>query len=406
MSVVHSDASPVRSRRSLFNGFQLTSVFQPIFGLSHRRAVGYEALLRATDNRQLPVSPLALFDSLSADRTATLELDDTCQALHVHNFAHIAPSNRWLFLNIDPTTIAERRYMDGRLHDALNEMGLPPSMLVIEILEAGIDDESLLQEAVAYFRGIGALVALDDFGSGHSNFDRIWRLAPDIVKLDRSLIVEAGQHRSGRLHRILPNLVALIHEAGALVLAEGVETEEQALIAMDADVDFVQGFYFAEPSARIDRTPLIATTALESLTSRFVETAQVEDRRERQALAPYVDVFRAVADAIARGEPLARTCQSLLRLPRTARCYLLNENGDELVHFSNAPAERSDAGPIANTSGGTWFRRHYFRDAISDPRRHKISRPYLSGTGTNMCITLSIAYPADPQRVFCCDIHC
>jgi len=408
MSVVISKNGVIGESQAVFNDFGLKSVFQPIFSLSHRRPVGYEALIRAADTRGETISPLELFSGIGQNSSLLLDLDDVCQTLHVRNFAEYAPTERWLFLNIDPTTIVEKSYLDGRLARTLEDAGMASNLLVIEILEAAICDEKLLLEAVEYFRSIGAQVALDDFGRGHSNFDRIWRLAPDIVKLDRSLVAEAEQHRAGRLRQILPNLVSLIHEAGALVLAEGIETETQALIAMDADVDFVQGFYFAYPTPLSACETSAAVDMLESVTSRFAETATVEDRERRQALAPYVDVFRAVADAVANGDPLHKTCESLLRLPRTARCYLLNEWGDELVHFSgeSKQAWRSrQAGPIADTTGGTWFRRHYFRDAMSDPRRHKISRPYLSSTGTDMCITLSIAYDDVPRRVLCCDIY-
>jgi len=369
--------------------------------------VGYEALLRAVDDKRQPVSPLELFARVDNDTAALLRLDRLCQSLHVRNFSDAAPGNRWLFLNLDPATITSRSYYDGRLTDALAHYGLSASLLVIEILEKEID-ESLLREAVEYFRSIGALVALDDFGSGHSNFDRIWRLAPDIVKLDRTLIVEAEQHGNSRLRQVLPNLVSLMHEAGALVLAEGIETDTQALIAIDADVDFVQGFHFARPDATIDCDTHTSHPRLESITSRFAERARAEDSISRQTIAPYVDVFRAVADVVIKGASLADSCISLLAMERTQRCYLLNEWGEELVHFTALIQERSESvqsGPIADTSGGTWFRRHYFRDAMSDPRRHKISRPYLSCTGTDMVITLSIAYDDVPRRVFCCDIR-
>ncbi|GAB3684881.1 EAL domain-containing protein [Salinisphaera aquimarina] len=408
MTIAESTRPVHASIRAPFADYALHSVFQPVFSLSHRRTVGFEALIRATDAADTPVSPLELFAAADSHQRV-LELDQTCQALHVRNFTMQTPERRWLFLNLDPNTITQRSYRKGLLADALAEAALEPHLLVIEILESSICDESLLMEAVTYFRDMGALVALDDFGAGHSNFDRIWRVAPDIIKLDRSLIVEAEQHRTGHLRQVLPNLVALMHEAGSLVLAEGIETEAQALLAINADVDFVQGFYFGYPVETIDRHPKQATRCLESLTTRFAEAALADDNASRRELAPYVDVFRAVADAIENGAPIQQTCESLLKLPRTARCYLLNEWGEEVVHFrgNEAAATRvRQTGPISDTSGGTWFRRKYFRAAMSDPRRHKISRPYQSSAGTDMCITLSIAFGNASPRVFCCDIHC
>ena len=58
-------------------------------------------------------------------------------------------------------------------------------------METSAYDEENLARCVQYFRDLGCLVAIDDFGAGESNFERIWRLKPDIVKLDRSMVVEA-----------------------------------------------------------------------------------------------------------------------------------------------------------------------------------------------------------------------
>jgi EAL domain-containing protein (putative c-di-GMP-specific phosphodiesterase class I) len=94
-----------------------------------------------------------------------------------------------------------------------------------------------LKRFISHFRQLGCLIAIDDFGAGHSNFDRIWDLQPDIVKIDRRLIQDAGHSR--RVERILTGIVSLLHEAGSLVVVEGVETEDEALVAIAANADMV-----------------------------------------------------------------------------------------------------------------------------------------------------------------------
>ena len=399
----------VAPHTATFGAYRLHSVFQTIFSLSHRRAVGFEALVRPQLGAKIPVSPAGLF-GWASDHGELRALDAACQRLHVRNFAAIAPPARWLFLNVDAQTITSRGFDDGLLAGILEQASLGPHRLVIEILEGRIRDEGLLLEAVDYFRSLGALVALDDFGTGHSNFDRVWRLAPDIIKLDGSLMAQAEAHHSDRLRRILPNLVALMHEAGSFVLAEGVETHDQGLIALDADIDFVQGFHFGYPTGAINAEETAETTAaLAALTQNFAETASQEQQASRQSLAPHLDVFRAVAEAIEQGTGFDDAVASLLALPRTARVYLLNEWGEEIGHYRgvedrDARARRFD--PVADTSGGTWFRRGYFRSAVNEPRRVQISRPYRSSTGTALCVTLSVCSPDTPHRVFCCDVMC
>lgn len=390
-----------------FDTYQLHSAFQPIYSLSHRKAIGFEALVRPQFGPDNPVSPAALFD-WAARHDRMRALDEACQRLHIRNFAALAPSDRWLFLNIGAQSITDRSFEDGSLANALATAKLPPQQLVIEILEGVIGDEGLLADAVAYFRSLGVLIALDDFGAGHSNFSRIWRLAPDIIKIDRQLLVEAERQRSKRLQRMLTNLVSLMHEAGSLVLAEGIETREQGLIALDSDIDFVQGFYFARPTTgALAGDDPEAAQRLEALNGAFAESACERHRLDRQRLAPYLDIFCAVVDAIEHGKPMNETVASLLRLAQVARFYVLDQYGAEITHYLG-PARATGgppASPIADASGGVWFRRNYFRNAIREPRRVQVSSPYLCSTGKALCTTFSRATETLPRRVYCCDIY-
>lgn len=407
---IRAVAHPTPSMNAIttrYDGYQLHSVFQPILSLSHRRSVGFESLLRPIDTNHHPRQPADVIREAIA-RGEIRQLDALCQRLHIRNFSIQATEERWLFLNLDPSTITDCWYHDGSLLKALQEAGLPPQRLVIEIIEGAVENEPQLCAAIDYFRSIGALVALDDFGTGHSNFDRVWRLAPDIIKLDRSLILEAEQHRTGRLRQMLPNLVALIHEAGCLVLAEGIETREQALLAMDADVDFVQGYYFAPPSEEIDQAHIDDLAVVDEITRHFETTATREERLEADRLTPYAHAFRDATDRIGNGEDPREATRRLMAMPRIVRFYILNNRGEEIMHLDGRrrplPAPYH-ADPITDTAGGTWYRRQYFRAAIAEPYRLQTSKPYISSIGAYMCVTLSLALGWPPERVLCCDIH-
>lgn len=405
--LAHKWADSRRVDPDRFLDFRLSSVFQPIFSLGHRRVVGFEALVRGTRrSTKEPASPLELFDHAAAT-DSLLTLDRQCQHLHIQQFARYAPPDRWLFLNIDAVTLSNQRYADDFIQAVMAEAGLPFHRLVIEVLESSAIDEQSLFDAVSHFRSLGALVALDDFGAGQSNFDRIWRLAPDIIKLDRSIIWEAERHASGKLRRMLPNLVALMHEAGSLVLIEGIETQTQAMIALDAEADFVQGFHLAKPHARFDHGVARQKEQLVRITDRFARGRDSQDMHERRSLSPYVTAFRAIRSKFARSDELARSCESLLAMPGVIRCSLFNENGEPIVQYdSGRPHALDDKRfrPVIDCNDGAWMRRRYFRDAINQPRRVQVSPPYLSSTDGQMCVMISIANTAFPRRVFCCKV--
>src|SRR6201992_1463505 len=222
----------------------LTSVFQPIFSLSHMRAVGYKGLLRAHDALDRPVSPLDVFGE-AARLGDVLQVDRLAQTLHLENFKVLGAEREWLFLNVHPGALTDP-YLSAALLANLKRVDLPPRRIVLEVLEHRAEDLERLADAVRQFRERGFLIALDDFGAGHSNVERIWQLNPDIVKLDRIMLSHAA-HRAD-MATILPGLVALLHEAGKLVLIEGVETEHEAHMALACNVDFVQGFFFGRPN--------------------------------------------------------------------------------------------------------------------------------------------------------------
>jgi EAL domain-containing protein (putative c-di-GMP-specific phosphodiesterase class I) len=231
-----------------WGAFTLSSHFQPIYGARRESCVGYEALIRATDAHGRPRSPMALFTAAFADGRG-VALDWVCRALHLRNFARVDPGDRKLFLNIHARASVEDAASAGEFAALVRFYGLSPRRVCVEILEDSCGDERMLRETVQAYRRAGASIAMDDFGLGRSNFDRIVALRPDVVKVDRSILVAAVGDDKAR--RMLPAIVELLHESGAEVAMEGIESAQEALIAIDSGADQLQGFYFSKPSARL-----------------------------------------------------------------------------------------------------------------------------------------------------------
>jgi EAL domain-containing protein (putative c-di-GMP-specific phosphodiesterase class I) len=235
-----------------FNGCTLTSAFQPIYCAAQCRPIGYEALVRASDAFGNNVRPAELFGSVKDEEVVFL--DWACRALHLRNFAAAGPGDLRLFLNVHPRAAVEDALSSRAMCDLIGHYGLAPSQVCAEILENTVECETELTEGAAAYRDMGLTIAMDDFGAGRSNFDRIITLRPDMVKLDRSVLADAVGDAKAR--HLLPNVVELIHECGSKVVVEGVEDCTEALIALDAKADFLQGFYLSTPRATLDADPL------------------------------------------------------------------------------------------------------------------------------------------------------
>ena len=386
-----------------FGDHTLRTALQPVLSLAHHKPVGYEALLRAYDADDRLVSPHRMFRKAGDEAIA---LDQICRALHVQNCVLQGADQNWIFLNVSPALILEGHSTRTILPRVLERYGVPAHRVVVEILETSAYDEENLARCVQYFRDLGCLVAIDDFGAGESNFERIWRLKPDIVKLDRSMVVEAM--RTPRVRRILPGLVSLIHEAGCLVVMEGLETAEHGLIAMESDVDFVQGYYFGEPRSCL--TPdEDYREVLNELFNCFQERVRRQSTSERSMLAHYSKKFEDAALLFRLGGEPDQAFAEFLALGGVQRCYLLSSEGVQVGANigTREAARRLDPRylPCADAEGANWFRRPYFRRAITQPMAVQISRPYLSIADARACVTFSIAIPeTDGVRVLCADL--
>jgi len=400
------DRYTTQGERGAPEEFHLSSHFQPIFSLAHRRPVGYEGLIRAIDSRGRPVRPYELF-SKATQSEARIKLDRQCRALHVRNFKQLGNARGWLFLNVDPQVATEGPRFGPFFLEMLESNGFPAHRVAVELIETPFEDEARLTAAVEYYRTLGCLTVIDDFGAGYSNFDRIWRLTPDIVKIDREMTRRVTVEPLAR--RMFTGIVSVLHEAGALVCVEGIETEAEALCAIDANADLIQGDYFAPGSDE-----LLPENARSEVFARLVTGHRADfaafQRRQHTRLVPYLAVIKNAVQDLSLGAKFQPAVQGLLKLPSAQRCYLIGSDGLQIganveaeskVHTEDLRFE-----VVQPTEGTDWQTKPYFRRAIESPGKVQITRPYLSVIGPKLCVTLSFAFEASDgsQQVLCVDL--
>ena len=207
-------------------------VFQPIIELASRDIVGYEALTRF-DSGQRP--DLCFADAWSVGLGPELELATLTAAVDA---AQGLPPGAVLSLNISPRLVAQAE----RLRPVLGAADRP---LIVEITEhETIDDYDRLRDAI---EGLGhnIRVAVDDAGAGIANFGHIIDLRPDFVKLDISLV--RGVNADLGRQAMVVGMRHFSKTAGCRLIAEGVETTEEADTLTSLGVEFGQGYLFGRP---------------------------------------------------------------------------------------------------------------------------------------------------------------
>lgn len=401
----HSVADDAGSRRTVvYGGYTVFSVFQPVFSVSHRRAIGYHASLRAHDEQGQQAPSRDVF-AQAARRGDLLELGRLAESLHLGNFSAINGHDEWLFLSLHPAALMDTSYGDALLA-SLKALGLPPQRVVLEVPEQAGGETGRFAEIVDSLRKSGFLIALGGFGAKHSNVDRVWHLHPDIVSLDRGILAQASEH--SHIERVLPQLVSLLHESGQLVLMGGLTTERDALIALECNVDFVQGSFFAEPSAQ-PVEPQAAAGLIDALSAALRERIAARERAQNERLAPYVKSLEQACARFMDGTPVEVACDALLELSQTARCFVLDAHGrqigDNVVPNGRVSRRAKRFRPLLHSEGANWAHRPYFTEAVRAPGPVHVTAPYLSLNEAHLCVTASVAaHTPQGLEILCVDI--
>lgn len=227
----------------------LHSLFQPIICLSERRILGYEALTRGPSNSPLH-SPIALF-AVARQAGRLSELEIACRQSACRRFNEQQLPGK-LFLNVSPESLLEAAHQPGRTLQLLQDFGIPPGQVVIELTEqTPIDDFQLLQTALHHYRAMGFSIALDDLGAGYSSL-RLWsELRPDYVKIDRHFI--DGIHQDALKREFVGSILQIAKASRAQVIAEGIELPEELAVLTEMGVDLVQGYLLGRPQEQPPR---------------------------------------------------------------------------------------------------------------------------------------------------------
>ncbi|WP_307874376.1 sensor domain-containing phosphodiesterase [Frankia nepalensis] len=212
----------------------LTMQFQPVVDVPTLRVVGAEALARFPPGSGGPEAWFAA--AASVGLRTELELAAISRAFAA--FPRL-PAQVWLAVNASPTVVAS-----GRLRDVLAEA--PATRVVVEVTEhEGIQDYPAVCAALDDLRGRDTRIAVDDVGVANAELNRLLRLSPDILKMDRELTWRIDKDPARRA--LAGALVQFAGEIGARVLAEGVETADEFATLADIGVHEAQGFYLGRP---------------------------------------------------------------------------------------------------------------------------------------------------------------
>lgn len=231
-----------------YRGFLLNSVFQPIFADTMETVIGYEALLRTSIGRSLPVEAKFVFRYID-DTGGLILFDRICRTLHLLNFLNISREKDLLFINIHAGLLSRVDTHGMIFERILHSLSVPANRVVIEFEESCLEDSSILSRAIRNFRDRGFKIALSDFGKDRTSLKCLWEVNPDFVKLDSAIIGDAVNNE--KIRRLLPKLIGLIQEAGGEAIIQGIETLQQLDLARQSGAGLLQGYALSRPDSAV-----------------------------------------------------------------------------------------------------------------------------------------------------------
>ncbi|ABW30800.1 bifunctional diguanylate cyclase/phosphodiesterase [Acaryochloris marina] len=223
--------------------FQLQ--YQPIFCLQQRKLIGFEALLRWHHPQQGLISPEQFIPI--AEETGLIVplgqwvLERACQQLAIWFEEFWAPVS--MSINVSSQQFLQPDFVSS-IQSLLNGHQLPGELLKLEITESVLMETTHhVTDRLEQLQKLGLLLSLDDFGTGYSSLNYLHNLPINTLKIDRSFVWGIGQGQD----QIVKTIIALAHGLEMNVVAEGIETVEQAQYLNLLGCELGQGFWFARP---------------------------------------------------------------------------------------------------------------------------------------------------------------
>ena len=234
--------------RTALEAGQLSVVYQPIVNMLSGRVCKAEALLRWHHPELGAISP-AQFIPVAETSGQILALGDWVftQAAHqVRHWRSVLDAEFQVSVNKSPLQCHRSPALSSRWVDELAQMGLPCSSLCIEITEGLLlDTHPEVTRHLGELRAAGMTVSLDDFGTGYSSLTYLQKLDIDCLKIDQSFVRNLSPGSTDLT--LCKAIIAMAHELGMQVVAEGVETEQQHQLLMAAGCDHGQGYWYGRP---------------------------------------------------------------------------------------------------------------------------------------------------------------
>lgn len=383
---------------------RIVAQFQSILSARNHSIIGFEGLIRGKTQDGSMIPPVILFDA-AREHGLTLELDRLCREIVLTNFENLyhLQNNSLLFLNIETSFLSSKVVGSRYLLNQIERHKIPLVNIVLEIVESKTADTLSLLSFVRAYRECGLNIALDDVGTGHSNFDRISLIRPNIIKVDRSII--SGMATNYFKQQIFKSLSNLSKNIGCLTLAEGVETEEEVIHCIEYGADLMQGYFFSRPKDIIPRESNEEEQKMDDLLLAFrmqqidvVKARRLQNKRYQKIVQGIVKKIQGKSM-----KEIHALLKDIIDLSDTIDAlYIIDEEGIQTTDTIMKKDSHQLINPVfrAANKNENLSHKDYVYQLINTDLKKYTTDHYISFATGNLCVTLSHLFKGNENRIY------
>lgn len=397
--------------KNIIDNKEMKIRFEPICSIIKQSIIGFEVSGFGSDKSGEIIDMDMLFERAENEDMA-INLDRLYREKAVEKFAKVYSDNRehLLFINISASIIT-KFIGSGIIKELVSSYKLNPENVVLEIVEDKVEDIESLKRFINFYRSEGFLVALSDIGYGLANLDKISYVEPDIIKISGAITenIDYDYYKQ----EIFKALVTLSKNIGALVIADGIKTKEEALTVIELGVDMIEGEYLGNS---LEISKKFINHAKESIThladeykSYMIDKVNVETSIQKK----YDKTINEALGSLAKVEESGfnEKLNDIISNNETFECiYVLNEKGVQVTDTINCCRDMLSQKalifhPAEQGTNHSLKKYYYF---LKNMALNKfITEPYVSLATGNLCITISAVFKAvnNKEYILCIDFN-
>lgn len=271
----HEDSNHLQNKKELlkeiknaFKDGEFILYYQPQIDLINKKVCGVEALIRWNHKEKGVLTPNHFINLIEEfELTDVLDKYVITKAMEDLNSFNEFKIKLPISINLSPSSLSNEKILDYFDSEAIR-LNTQKHLLTIEITESSlIENIELSKKIINRFSSQDVKIAIDDFGSGYSSFGYLVRYPTDYLKIDREFIQDI--HIKKNLKQIVSNLIKMAHSLNIMVVAEGVEIQEESDVLKRLGCDIIQGYFYGRPMSKEKLLEKVQIEGISTMKSNF-----------------------------------------------------------------------------------------------------------------------------------------